>query len=69
MSAPVFIEQFRQQIDLPAVTIDITGVSFMDSTGIGVLLAARRQGIAEGWTLTLRGVRPNVARVLLHNRP
>jgi len=64
MSAPVFIEQFRHSIHSPAVTIDMTSVTFMDSTGIAALLTARRQGIAEGWTMTLRGLRPNVARVL-----
>jgi anti-sigma B factor antagonist len=63
-TAPAFRQQFRQPIAESAVTIDMTDVTFVDSTGIGALLAVRRRGIDAGWSLTLRGVHPKVTRVL-----
>ena len=64
MSAPLLREQFRQPITELVVTIDMTDITFMDSSGIGALIVTRRQASADGWALTLRGVASNLAKVL-----
>jgi anti-sigma B factor antagonist len=46
------------------VIVDLTEVEFMDSAGMGVLHRAAHWAGEEGWTLSLTGPRPNVARVL-----
>ncbi|MFE9500656.1 STAS domain-containing protein [Streptomyces collinus] len=50
--------------DPPRVVVDLRQVSFMDSSGINVLLAAHRDiAPASGW-LRLAGVQPYVMRTL-----
>jgi anti-sigma B factor antagonist len=44
--------------------LDLRGVSFMDSTGIEVLLATRRRAALEGGSLTLHRPSRAVLRVL-----
>ena len=44
--------------------LDLRDVSFMDSTGLEVLLATRRRTELEGGSLTLVGPTPAVLRVL-----
>jgi len=44
--------------------IDLRDVTFMDSTGIEVLLATRRRAELEGGSLTLCCLRPAVRRVI-----
>jgi anti-sigma B factor antagonist len=46
------------------VVVDLTQLEFMDSAGMGVLHRAAKWAGEEGWTLSLTGPRPNVARVL-----
>ena len=46
------------------VVVDLTQLEFMDSAGMGVLHRASHWAGEEGWTLSLTGPRPNVARVL-----
>lgn len=56
-----------RQIDacLPkSLTLDLGGVTFMDSSGIAVLLRSYKRMGALGGTLTVRGVPPQAARVL-----
>lgn len=45
------------------VTLDFSNVTFMDSTAIGVLVAALRRAEEEGGGLVLRGVRPPQMKV------
>ena len=45
------------------ITLDFSDVTFMDSTAIGVLVAALQRTEAEGGGLVLRGVRPAQMKV------
>ena len=45
------------------IVVDLSGVSFLDSTGLRVLLVAHQQLSSLGGTLVLRGTPPRVARV------
>jgi anti-anti-sigma factor len=63
-SAPVLRELFAEPVPEPDVVIELSGVGFMDSTGLAALLYAHSRALAEGWTLTLRRPRPNVASLL-----
>jgi anti-anti-sigma factor len=44
--------------------LDLAGLEFLDVTGLGALLEARRKLAAVGATLTLRRPRPMVVRML-----
>jgi anti-sigma B factor antagonist len=46
------------------VVVDMAGVTFMDSTGLGVLVGARSRAQAVGGELWLRQPTPQIARVL-----
>ena len=46
------------------VVIDLAGVSFIDSSGLRSLLALSRAADAQGSSVTLRSVGPEVARLL-----
>ncbi len=58
-------EVLGQQIDGPAarVVVDLTDVTFIDSSGIGVLVTAHRTADAAGAMLALAGARTTVGRV------
>ena len=45
------------------IEVDLSGVTFMDASGIGVLLAARRQAAEAGGSLTLRAPSAAVRRL------
>lgn len=44
--------------------LDLSGLTFMDSTGIGVLVATERRAVTQGGSLSLAGLQKIVARVL-----
>lgn len=46
------------------VTLDLSGVTFIDGAGVGALLAARRSVIGTGGSLRLRTPHERVRRVL-----
>lgn len=46
-----------------ALTLDLSGISFMDSSGIAVVLRAHRRMTALGGTLTVVGVPPQAGKV------
>jgi anti-sigma B factor antagonist len=46
------------------VILDLSDLTFCDSSGLTMFLAAKEMAEAEGTTLRLRNPRPNVARVL-----
>jgi anti-anti-sigma factor len=46
-----------------AVILDLGDLTFCDSNGIAMFLAAREKAEAEGTSLTLGNVRPSVARL------
>lgn len=62
--------RFKDEIDagLAAtanrVVVDLAGVTFIDSTGIGVLMSAVKRARAFGGDVRLAGVKPFVTKVL-----
>jgi anti-sigma B factor antagonist len=45
------------------VVIDLRGVTFMDSSGLGALVGVRKRVEGAGGTLTLANLSPNVLRI------
>ncbi len=45
------------------VVVDLSGLSFIDSTGLRVIVRATRAAQTDGWTLRLRRARPTVQRI------
>ena len=65
--ARAIMEELNRQIDLELpreLTIDLAGVTFMDSSGIAVLLRAWRRVGALGGEVRVHNVPPQAARVL-----
>jgi anti-sigma B factor antagonist len=50
------------------VVLDLTGVHFVDSAGLGVLIGGTRRCRESGGDLTLRNVRPMILRLIRHVR-
>lgn len=50
--------------DTPGVVLDLSGVDFLDSAGIGILVGAYRRARATGKSFRLTGAGPRVQRVL-----
>jgi anti-anti-sigma factor len=46
------------------IVLDLSGVTFIDASGIGVLVGARRSAVRSGLTLALRRPSPVVKKVL-----
>lgn len=46
------------------VVVDLTGVSFIDSSALGALVAAHRRARGLGGSLSVAGIQPPVARIL-----
>jgi len=58
--APIFAEQvFHALADCPdqspVVVVDLSAVTFLDSSGLGALVEIRKQAVARGQLVTLRG--------------
>ena len=49
---------------LPKLTLDLADLTFLDSSGVGVLVELRNQANDNGVALDLVGVPPSAARVL-----
>lgn len=47
-----------------SVSVDISDVSYIDSTGIGVLVGAAHRAVDEGVTFSVAHPQRNVARIL-----
>ncbi len=50
--------------DIDSLVVDISQVSYIDSTGIGVLVGARHRAADESVAFELLNPQPNVLRVL-----
>jgi stage II sporulation protein AA (anti-sigma F factor antagonist) len=48
----------------PRVVVDLAGVTFMDSSGINILLSVHQATVDAGGWLRIAGVRPSVMRVV-----
>jgi anti-sigma B factor antagonist len=66
-TAPLLDARLRDTICArhPDVTIDVSGLEFCDSAGLSVFIGAARRAAAHGGTVTLRGVRSRLRRILL----
>jgi anti-sigma B factor antagonist len=65
-TSPVLEEQLQVVLDrgLSSTVVDLSGVTFLDSTGLSVLISGLRRCQAAGGELRLTGPRPNVRKVL-----
>jgi anti-sigma B factor antagonist len=64
---PTMYEEVTREVaswDGPVV-LDMTGVSFLESSGIGCLLRLRNDSVGTSRTINLRNVEPNVRRILV----
>ena len=65
--ARAIMEELSRQIDLElprSLTLDLEGVTFMDSSGIAVLLRAHRRVGLLGGTMTVQHVPDQAGKVL-----
>ena len=63
----VLLENLEREIErtLPlSLVLDFSGVTFMDSSGIAVVMRVRQRVRDLGGAVTLRGVRPQARKVL-----
>lgn len=58
------LQQVLDRRDCAHVEVDMSEVTFLDSSGLGMLVAARRAAEAQGATLRLRSPGPMVRMVL-----
>ena len=58
------IKLLQPSLGVGVVILDLSEVTFVDSTGLGVLAASRQRVEREGGALVLRGPRPNTVKVL-----
>jgi anti-sigma B factor antagonist len=65
-SAPTLRDHLLGHIGLgePCVVVDLSGVDFMDSTGLSALVVAYRQASEIGSSVVVAGAQPSVRRVL-----
>jgi anti-sigma B factor antagonist len=58
------LQQVVERRDCTRLDIDMSAVTFLDSSGLGMLVAAQRAAAAQGITLQLREPGPMVRMVL-----
>lgn len=66
-SAPVFrrrVEQELRATGLPNLVLNLKGLNFIDSTGLGTILGRHREITAAGGKMILTEVPPKVASML-----
>jgi anti-anti-sigma factor len=66
-AAPAMLAAGLAALDEPgctSVTLDVAGVEFIDSTGIGTWIELRNRATGQGQTVRLRAVSASVARIL-----
>jgi len=63
-AGPVLRKAMLEQEEQGDVVLDLSGVSFIDSSGLRTLLDAARRADERGNTLTLRQAGPEVRRLL-----
>ncbi len=63
-AAPALRRQLAQVASVPAwVVLDLSGLDFIDSTGLGVLVGMLRRVRAGGGDVRIAGARPGIERV------
>lgn len=64
-SAPAFRERIFQMLASdPSLVIDLTGLSFIDSTGLGVLVAGRNRALEHGGAVAFVCTQDRVLKLL-----
>ena len=63
-AGPILRKALLEQEEQGAIVLDLTGVSFIDSSGLRTLLDAARRAEERGDSLTLRSAGPEVRRLL-----
>jgi anti-sigma B factor antagonist len=65
-TSPILEEELNSLLDQgrSSLLVDLAGVTFLDSTGLSVLIAGLKRCQAAGGDLRLQSPRPNVLRVL-----
>lgn len=63
----ILSERVQQQLDAGAISlvIDLSGLAFMDSSGLRLLIALHDRAREEVWTLRLRSPREEAATIVL----
>lgn len=63
-TAPLLIAALRAHDGCPQVVIDLRGLSFMDSSGLRLLVSEQARAQEEGYELSLVRGGPEIARLL-----
>lgn len=65
-TAPALGRNLTEALDAMshAISLDLSGLTFLDSTGIRVLMSAHRRAAGQGCAFILRSPQPSVLRVL-----
>ncbi|HVY68506.1 MAG TPA: STAS domain-containing protein [Verrucomicrobiae bacterium] len=65
-TVPEFKQAFENawKPDITRVVLDLSGVEFIDSSGVGALLGVQKRLSSQGEPVTLKGARPAVVSVL-----
>ncbi len=58
------IDELLDQGTAKTVILDLSGVGFIDSSGLGVVLGRYKRLKAEGGKMAITGAQPQVARIL-----
>lgn len=63
-SAPELTSTLKALLGPYPLVLDLSGVEFMDSSGLGVLVGAHKESIAHGGALIVVGPQPRVRKIL-----
>ncbi|GAA0928119.1 anti-sigma F factor antagonist [Kribbella koreensis] len=62
-TTPALTAELKAVLGARPVVVELSGVEFMDSSGIGVLLGAHREAAAEGGALLLVAASPRLQKI------
>jgi anti-sigma B factor antagonist len=64
-SAPAFRDRITELLDVdPLLVLDLTGLGFIDSTGLGVLVAGRNRSLERGGAVAFVCTQERVLKLL-----
>ncbi|MGW7686314.1 STAS domain-containing protein [Kribbella sp. NPDC054772] len=62
-SAPALTEELKARLGARPIVLDLAGIEFMDSSGLGVLVGAHKDAAAQGGALLVAAPGPRVHRI------
>jgi anti-sigma B factor antagonist len=62
-SAPALTTELKARLGPRPIVLDLAGVEFMDSSGLGVLVGAHKEAAAQGGALVLAAPTPRVHKI------